>query len=59
MKAIERRLSVLEASRPSTAYPAERRPLDAFYRDLGGPQSAGAIQFARLYPQEASHEQNH
>ncbi|CAM3794675.1 hypothetical protein EV679_0328 [Kerstersia gyiorum] len=58
MKAIERRLSALEAARPPVS-DTERRPLDAFYRDQDNPQSTGAIQFALLYPQEASHEQSH
>lgn len=58
VKAIERRLSALEAARPYAPV-TERRPLSAFYRDLHDPQSAGAIQFSRLYPQEASHVQSH
>ncbi|MFT8276604.1 hypothetical protein ACMSSJ_13835 [Kerstersia gyiorum] len=57
MKAIERRLSVLEAAWPPISA-VERRPLDAFYCDLQDQQSAGAIQFARLYPQEVRHEQS-
>lgn len=55
----KRRLDRLESSQTQQPTNEDRRGLDGFYSDLEYPQSAGAIQFARLYSQGESLEQNH